>query len=60
MKKNYEIKEETHDFEGRTMTDLVCYFGDKRFVLVPLTQSKRVKSYFYALLKGEAKQQTKQ
>lgn len=55
MKKNYEIKEETHDFEGRTMTDLVCYFGEKRFVLVPLTQSKRVRSYFYALLKGEAK-----
>ena len=55
MKKTYEIKEENHDFKGRTMTDLVCYFDDKRFVLVPLTQSKKVKAYFYALLKGEAK-----
>ena len=52
---NYQIKVETHQFEDRTMTDVVCYFGDKRFVLVPLSQSKKERSYFYALLKGEAK-----
>lgn len=51
----YKIVEEEHEYEGRTMKDLVCYFGEKRFVLVPLTQSKRSKAYFYALLKQEAK-----
>jgi len=55
MKKTYEVKEETHDYNGKTMTDLVVYFGEKRFVVVPLSQNKKVKSYFYALLKGEAK-----
>ena len=55
MSKNYELREETHEYNGKTMTDLVCYFGERRFVLVPLSQNKRVKSYFYALLKGEVK-----
>lgn len=27
----------------------------RRFILVPLTKSKREKAYFYALLKGKAK-----
>lgn len=52
--KRYEIKEETHDFNGKTYTDLVCYFEKKRFILVPLTKSVNAKSYFYALLNGVA------
>ena len=47
---NYEIKMETHEFEGKTMTDLVCYIKDKRFVLVPINTSKKARAYFYALL----------
>lgn len=52
--KRYEIKEETHDFNGKTYKDLVCYFEKKRFILVPLTKSVNAKSYFYALLNGVA------
>lgn len=54
MKSNYEIKEEEHEYQGKTYKDLVCYFETKRFVLVPLTNSKKSMSYFYALLNGVA------
>ena len=54
-KKKYEIVEEPHKYNGKTYTDLVCYFDKKRFVLVPLTNSAKVKSYFYALLGGYSK-----
>ena len=48
--KNYEIVEETHEFEGRTMTDLVCEIKGHRFTLAPITKSKKAKALFYALL----------
>jgi len=47
---NYEIKLEEHEFEGRKMTDLVCYVKEHRFVLVPVNTSKKARAYFYALL----------
>lgn len=52
---NYEIVKELHGDNGKTYTDLVCYFGEKRFVLVPLTNSKSARAYFYHLLDGKAK-----
>ena len=48
--KNYKIVEETHEFNGKTMTDLVCYVKDHRFVLAPINTSKKARAYFYALL----------
>ena len=53
--KNYEIVEETHDFEGRTMTDLVCYVKGHRFVLAPINTSKKARAFFYALLTNTEK-----
>ena len=47
---NYEIKEEQHEYNGRTMTDLVCYVKGHRFVLAPITSSKKARALFYALL----------
>lgn len=46
----YEIKMETHEFEGKTMTDLVCYVKEHRFVLAPINTSKKARAFFYALL----------
>lgn len=48
--KNYKIVEETHDYNGRKMTDLVCYVKEHRFVLAPINTSKKARAYFYALL----------
>jgi hypothetical protein len=53
--KHYEINEETHEYNGQTYKDLVCYFGEKRFILVPLTKSVKCKSLFYALLDNKVK-----
>ena len=49
-KVKYEIVEETHTYNDKVYKDLVCYFGSKRFVLIPLNKSVKAKSYFYALL----------
>lgn len=54
-KMQYQVVKELNGKDGFTYTDLVCYFGERRFVLVPLTSSKSARAYFYALLKGEAK-----
>ena len=51
----YEIKEEQHEFNGRVMTDLVCYIKDHKFVLAPITPSKRARALFYALLTNTEK-----
>lgn len=53
--KHYEINEETHDYNGQTYKDLVCCFGEKKFILVPLTKSVKAKSLFYALLNEKVK-----
>lgn len=50
MLAKYEIREETHEYQGKVMTDLVCYVKEHRFVLAPINTSKRAKAYFYALL----------
>lgn len=52
--KNYKVVEETRQVEDKKYVDLVCYFGDKRFILVPLSKSVKAKAYFYAMLKGQA------
>ena len=48
--KNVDFKVDQHKHNDRTMHDVVCYIKDKRFVLVPLTSSKKAKAYFYRLL----------
>lgn len=53
--KNYKIVEETHEFQGRTMTDLVCEIKGHRFTLAPITPSKKAKAFFYALLTDNAR-----
>lgn len=55
MKKTYDLRVEEHEHNGAKLNDVVMYFGEKRFVLVPLSPNKRVRRYFYALLNGEAK-----
>ena len=46
----FKVVKETHEYQGRIMTDLVCYVKEHKFVLVPLNTSKKARAYFYALL----------
>lgn len=50
MKSNYKVVVEPHEHNGKTYKDLVVYFDKERFVMVPLSQSRKAKSYFYDLL----------
>lgn len=54
----YEIVESLHQFDGKDYLDLVLTFENgKKFILVPLCKndSKAMKSYFYALLRGDSR-----
>ena len=51
----YEIKVETHEYNGKLMTDLVCYVKDHKFVLAPINTSKKARAFFYALLTDTAR-----
>jgi len=50
---NCELTLEEHQFNDKTMTDVVCYVKGKRFVLAPIYLSKKAKAYFYALLTNQ-------
>lgn len=54
---NYKIELVDDRNGNKDFKDLRLTFEGtrRRFILVPLTTSKREKAYFYALLKGEAK-----
>lgn len=45
-----DFKVTQHQYNGKTCHDVVCYVKDKKFVLVPLTNSKKARAYFYKLL----------
>ena len=54
----YKINEVQHEYNGKVMTDLQLTFENgKKWLLVPLCKddSKKAKSYFYALLNNTAR-----
>ena len=55
MKANYKTEVVKTEKDGKTYLDLVCYFGEKSFILKPFTDSRKARTYFYRLLEEAVK-----